>query len=252
MTTPYWHLVRQDLIRAWPKMFTLIGVFTLWLLFLAAGIGSGPGAFSIVILQTSMVFVAVLIWRGIQTFGVWNTERMQLLQSLPVSGVYATGAAFFVLWIELVLYGLAVVVGAMLLSSLGGIPLTGFEGEALLWVDWLAIFTRLTVLIAIVVAILVAMVQFSWLLGRTFRSVHGPLSILTFLGLTWIFLRLAMNIGSWASLEIPFTLYAIAEGHEARGLAKITLNLAPLLGMLGLSGVLFWLGARLFEDRIEV
>lgn len=252
MTAPFWHLVRQDLIRAWPKILMLIGVFTAWLIYFGTTIQDGMLVFAAVIQQMILILVAVAIWRSMQSFSLWSTSRMHLLLSLPIPGVVATGATFMVLWVEVILYGLAVFGGAAIVSSIGGMPVTGLEGEALVWTNWLAVFLRYFVFIAMLAAILIAITQFSWLLGRSFRAVHGPVSILTFIGLSWIFLRLGMAVGNWEAWEIPFTFYSIAEGYEARGLAKLTLNLAPLLGMLGLSGVLLWLGSRLFEQRIEV
>lgn len=248
----FWHLVRQDLNRVWPAIAILIGTFVVWLMIYQSMLQPGSPVFSALLYRMILIYIAVAIWRGIHSFGVWSTSRMHLLLSLPTPGIITTGAAFFVLWSELILYGLAIFSGASLLSSLSGLPLIGLGDEVVGWSGWLTIFLRIFLLIAIIAAIFISILQFSWLLGRSFRLYHGPVSILTLVGLLWIFLRLGMAIGSWGTGEIPFTFYLLAESYEARGLTKMTFNLMPLLGMLGLSGVLFWLGARLFEERIEV
>lgn len=249
----FWQLVRQDVKRAWPTATVLIAAYVVWLMMMyRSSLQPGFPVFETVITRIIPIYIAVGIWHSIQRFSIWNSSRMHLLLSLPTAGMVVTGAAFLVLWLELVAYGLIVFGGASLLSSFSGSPLLGLDGEAVGWISWLSIFLRLLVFIALIAAILISIAQFSWLLGRTFRRYHAPVSIITACGLLWIFLRLGMAIGSWSTWDLPFTLYFLAEGYDVRGLMQITLNMLPLLAMLALAYVLFWLGARLFEARIEV
>lgn len=248
----FWQLVRQDVKRAWPTASVLIAIYVAWLLIMRSTLQPGSPVFDTVITRITPIYLGVAVWRIIQSLNIWSSPRMHLLLALPIPGVIATGAAFLALWLELVVYGWIAVGGAALLTSFDGPPLVGLHGQTVGWTDWFTIFLRLFVFIAIIAAILIAVVQFSWLLGRTFRGYHGAVSILTNIGLLWVFLRLGAAVERWLNWDVPLTLYWLAEGYNVRGLSQITINSLPLLTMLVLSAVLFWLGARLFEARIEV
>ena len=116
----------------------------------------------------------------------WRKKTIAHLLSLPVRGITLTSVKLLILWIETVIFIVVIFIGVITFSK---IALLEPIPNQVLW--------QLGILLSIISILVAILSQFSYLVGRVFRSGGWLISIWTFLVFGWVIIR-------YSGLLVPY------------------------------------------------
>jgi len=116
----------------------------------------------------------------------WRKKTIAHLLSLPVRGITLTSVKLLIIWIETVIFIVVIFIGVITFSK---IALLEPIPNQVLW--------QLGILLSILSILVAILSQFSYLVGRVFRSGGWLISIWTFLVFGWVIIR-------YSGLLVPY------------------------------------------------
>lgn len=251
MRRPFLQLLWKELRHSLNPMLFYTGA-SLLLYFLPVFV---PGLRGIPLQNTLWLFVILMplqalpfwvIWRAIATWRrEWTGNHMLLILSLPVPGWQITSAKLLALFLEVLLYGMVHSIGFMpyMLPEFS-LTLPGYLTLSL-WVAGGALY------LALISCCFFLTVHFAYLAGRLVSRGGWLVALAAFFTSLWAAIRLGGLLSpllQWLP-RVPFYGLSIASGTVNR--TVIYIQVAPLVGVLLVLALLFWLSARWVERDLE-
>lgn len=194
-----------------------------------------------------------LLWSSFYTMRhEWNRDTIYLLLSLPVSGLTILGVKLLSVLIQLAVFLAVTIVGVLVMYNFT-FPYVFGELAPYMSAEWMVgTGAKLVLLGTLLSALIIMVIQFSYLAGRLFGRFQGLISIWVLFVVSWLIQRLAQltyPLFSWIP-RVPFTGWV--QSGELFYRQEVQLDIAPLVASVALASAFFWLGAYLLEREIEI